>query len=112
MSNRIQIADGATVYLQHVTYWLDTRSLDGKRRTLGATDRADAVNFGAAQAVQLFRGDGELDAQSPLRTPVILRPGSIEIAMIEGGLPPVSWRGCRSSLARPVPPPPAGCRGG
>ena len=44
MSSRIRIAAGATIYQQHVTYWLDTRSLDGKRRTLGTTDRADAVN--------------------------------------------------------------------
>src|SRR5262245_21765446 len=44
MSSRIRMAAGATIYQQHVTYWLDTRSLDGKRRSLGTTDRAEAVN--------------------------------------------------------------------
>src|SRR5215831_13810449 len=104
MSSRIRMAEGAIIDQQHVTDCLDTRSLDGKRRTLGTTDRAAAINFGAAQAVQLFRVDGELDAQSPLRTPGILRPGRMASAMIEDGLPPISWRGDGFSLARPVPP--------
>lgn len=82
MSSRIRIAAGAIVYQQHVTYWLDTRSLDGKRRTLATTDRADAINRANEILLAILQKQQPpvFQQQKPISLAALAEEGTIALA--------------------------------